>query len=62
MFDLSRNQEEQIRELVHERRIIQSIATYRLFTGVGLRDAKEIIATFFHDDPLGSPPPVSQDT
>lgn len=61
MFNLSPDQENKIRELVHDRRMIQAMATYRLFTGVGLREAKEVITTMFHDDPLGSSRPIQKD-
>ncbi len=61
MFDLSPDQEQKIRELVHDRRMIEAMATYRLFTGVGPRESKEAITILFHDDPLGAPPPIQSE-
>jgi len=62
MPDLTPEQTQKIRELVHERKMIEAIATYRRFTGVGLGEAKDIITIMFHNDPLGSPPPIPQTT
>ena len=61
MLDLSPEQKQKILELVHDRRMIEAIKTYRLFTGVGLGEAKDVITMILHNDPLGSPPPVLQD-
>ena len=58
MPDLNPQQLYEIRILVHQRRIIDAIKAYRVITGAGLAEAKSAVEVMFHEDPLGSPPPV----
>lgn len=53
---------QKIRELVHERKTIDAIREYRIATGVGLAEAKDVITIMFHNDPLGSPLPITPQT
>ena len=62
MPDLTPDQMQKIRELVHERKMIDAIRKYRIMTGVGLAEAKEVIGVIFHNDPLGSPLPITPQT
>jgi len=38
--------------------MIEAVATYRLLTGAGLLEAKEVITQMFHEDPLGATLPT----
>lgn len=61
MSDLSPEQTQKILELINERRMIEAIAKYRLFTNVGLHEAKEAVTTMFHDSLRGDSQPVQRD-
>jgi len=62
MPELSPEQLQIIRQKVHERRLIDAIRLYRLFTGVGLYEAKEVITQMFHEDPLQPNPLTESDS
>ena len=55
MSGLSANQEEQIKELIDQRRMIDAIKLYREATGVGLKEAKDAVTEMWHGKPLHTP-------
>lgn len=63
MDGISPQQEEQIRELIDQRRMIDAIKLYREVTGVGLKEAKDAVTEMWHGKPLQAPliPSESED-
>ena len=56
MNSISPQQEEQIREMINQTRMIDAIKLYREATGVGLKEAKDAVTAMWHGEPLKAPP------
>ena len=56
MNSISPQQEEQIKEFIDQRRMIDAIKLYREATGVGLKEAKDAVTEMWHGKSVQSPP------